>query len=201
MAFEMTRNVQVRRDRNGRVRQLSHAGQPYRAAALEAAPAGLAARTITPRALAEQYLRDVAGVYELAPATMANFAASPTGAPSAAPTELRFKEEKAIGNAASVSYDQTHFGLPIWDAGMTVRIETAPMQVTGSHNAMHYEVDVSRPDPNSAYMPHRLDAEKLRAALGLGAGGQPAINATRMLIYRYTPEQRLDPQVKAQRTM
>src|SRR5262245_13600840 len=100
MAFEMTRNVEVRRDRNGRVRQLSHAQQPYRPAALDLPPAGLAGRALSPRGLAEQYLRDVADVYGLAPSTMANFAASPGGAPSAAPTELRFKEKKAIGTAA-----------------------------------------------------------------------------------------------------
>src|SRR5437879_4615937 len=55
------------------------------------------------------------------------------------------KEEKAIGGTATVSYDQTHFGLPIWNAGLTVRVNTASMGVMGAQNATHYEIQVHQP--------------------------------------------------------
>src|SRR5215213_2146588 len=93
MAFEITPNVQVSRDRNGRIRQLSHAQQPYRLEAVDFALEAAVA-PLTPRVLAEQYIRDVAEILELAPESLGNFAAEATLAPSPADTELRFKEEK-----------------------------------------------------------------------------------------------------------
>jgi hypothetical protein len=156
------------------------------------------AASVTPRALAESYLRDVAPVYEFPQRALGNFAATEGTSPSEAPTELRFKEEKDIANNATVSYDQTHFGLPIWDAGVTVRINLTPMQVTGSHNATHYDLHVDPVDPNALYMPHRLDPSQLKKLLGLTPDDDdPVVNATRLLIYYYLPDQRLDPQGKA----
>lgn len=199
MAFEITPNVQVRRDDRGRIRQLSHAQQPYQPESVDLAMESLAvaAAPLTPRALAEQYIRDVAEIYGLESESTENFAAAPTPAPSQAGTELRFKEEKRAGGGTSVSYDQTRFGLPIWDAGMTVRINTAPMQVTSSHNAVHYEIEVHQPGADASYMPQRLDGAALKGLLGLAEDSEkPRVNATRLLIYRYRPEERLDPQMR-----
>lgn len=131
MAFNLTPSVSVRRDEQGHVRQLSHPQQPYRPESMPGIFPGASAAQPTPRAHAESYLREVAPLYGFAPREVSNFAAAPTTSPSEAPTELRFKEEKNIASNATVSYDQTHFGLPIWDAGVTVRINVTPMQVTG----------------------------------------------------------------------
>jgi zinc metalloprotease ZmpB len=199
MPFVMTPNVHVRRDRSGHVRQLSHVSEPYRPNAVDMAVAGLSDQALTPRSLAEQYLREVAPLYDLAPTTTANFAADVTAAPSAAPSELRFKEEKSVGDVAAIAYDQTYRGLPIWDAGMTVRIHTAPMQVTGSSSAVHYGVQATPPDPGAPFMPHSLDAAKLRQILGVGGDAGPRLNATRLVIYWYDPARRIDPQVAAHR--
>src|SRR5262245_56670574 len=103
MPFEITPNVEVRRDREGRVRQLSRSQQPYRPAAADMLATGMAGGAMTPRALAEQYLRDDSGVYGLSAGHTANFAAAPAAAPSAASTELRFKEEKAVAASATVA--------------------------------------------------------------------------------------------------
>src|SRR5262245_37974243 len=144
MPIELTPDVKVRRDAGGKVRQLSHAQQPYRPAAVDLL-AMEAAAPLTPRALAEQYLRDAAPVFEFAPAETANFAAAAESSPSEAGVELRFKEEKSVGGGVTVSYDQTVLGLPIWDAGVTVRIDGRAMGVTGSHNAAHYAIQANRP--------------------------------------------------------
>ena len=198
MTFEITPNVQVSRDRNGRIRQLSHAQQPYRPDAVDFALEPAAA-SLTPRVLAEQYIRDVAEFLELAPESLGNFAAEATLAPSPAATELRFKEEKTTAGSSTVSYDQTQLGLPIWDAGLTVRMNTAPMQVIGSHNAAHYEIQVEPPGADAPYLPQRLDGSVLKRLLGLaGDAEEPRVSATRLLIYRYRPEERLDPQLQHQ---
>ena len=187
MAFQLTPNVEVRRDRDGRVRQLSHPAQPYHPSPFERAAAGLS-DTLTPRALAEQYIREVSGILELPPSATENFAADVTASPSAAPEDLRFKEEKSVAGAATVSYNQTVFGLPIWDAGVSVRVNTSPMQVTGSHNAVHYDVEVERPPADAPYLPQRMDRGRLAEVLHLDAGSAPSVTATRQVIYRYEPE-------------
>jgi hypothetical protein len=196
--FELTPSVHVRRDAAGKVRQLSHAQNPYRPAAADLMPSGLALDTLTPRTLAEQYIRDTAGVFELAPTATSNFAAALAPNPGDAGVELRFKEEKGSGSSVAVAYDQTVLGLPIWNAGMSVRIDSKAMAVTGSHNATHYNVEVEKPPANAQYLPHAMDAAKVRAVLGLTpADPELTVNGTRALVYRYRPEDRFDPQVKA----
>ena len=196
MSFQLTPNVHVRRDRQGRIRQLSHPAEPYRPDAVDLSAIADANAGMTPRALAEQYIRDVSTVLEL-PSSTENFAAGFAASPSAADEDLRFKEEKAVGSATTVSYTQTRFGLPIWDAGLAVRINTRPMAVTSSHNAVHYGVEVERPPADAPHMPQKMDSAALARVLNLSGGTVPTVNATRLLIYRYLPEDRIDPQVSA----
>src|SRR5688500_14824501 len=103
MPFQITPNVQVRRDRQGRIRQLSHTAEPYRPDAVDLAAVADANAGLTPRVLAEQYIRDVSSVLEL-PSSTDNFAAGLAASPSAADEDLRFKEEKSVGSATTVSY-------------------------------------------------------------------------------------------------
>jgi hypothetical protein len=196
MSFQLSPNVHVRRDRQGRIRQLSHPAEPYRPDAVDLAALPDANAGLTPRALAEQYIRDVSSVLEL-PSSTDNFAAGFAASPSSADEDLRFKEEKSVGSATTVSYTQTRFGLPIWDAGVAVRINTPPMQVTGSHNAVHYDVDVERPPADAPYLPQKMEGVTLARVLNLSGGTTPTVNATRLLIYRYQSQDRIDPQVSA----
>lgn len=197
MPIEITPDVKVRRDADGKVRQLSHAQARYRPAAFDLFSAGQSAE-LTPRALAEQYLRDAAPLFGFAAEETANFAALTTMSPSAAGVELRFKEEKAVGSGVTVAYDQTVYGLPIWGAGVTVRIDRKAMGVTGSHNASHYDIHPHRPGSDAAYLPHLMDMKKVRGVLGLKDGDpELTINATRAVVYRYRAEERYDPQIKA----
>jgi leucyl aminopeptidase len=133
MTTEIPMSTDVKRDAAGKVRDLSHVQQPYRPATTARATEAMsdAAAILTPRTLAEQYLRDMAPVLELAPPMLENFAANAANAPTTSGTELRFKEEKTVSSSVAVSYDQTHLGLPIWDAGVAVRIDGKAMQVMG----------------------------------------------------------------------
>lgn len=197
MPIELTPDVKVRQDTSGKVRQLSHPQKQYRPAAVDLLSAGMTAR-LTPRALADQYLRDAAPVFGFAPEETANFAAAAAMSPTEAGVELRFKEEKAVGAGVTVVYDQTVYGLPIWDAGVTVRIDSKEMGVTGSHNAAHYDVQAHRPAPNAAYLPHQMDVDKARKVLGLKPDDpELTINGTRALVYGYHPEERFDPQINS----
>ena len=153
MPIELTPDVKVTEDASGKVRQLSHHQKQYKAAmtelrAAEGQPA------FSPRSLAEQYLRDVAPIFGFAQEEIANFAAARAVSPTAAGVELRFKEEKAVGSGVTVVYEQTIYGLPIWNAGVTVRVDSKEMGVIGSHNAAHYDIEAQRPARAAAYLPN-----------------------------------------------
>lgn len=198
MAIELNSDIQVRRDEDGRIRQLQHLDHPYRPDNVTAMIAGVHGDAVTPRTLAEAYLREAAELYGLVPSAVANFAASVALAPTHAPVELRFKEEKGAGGAVAVAYDQTALGLPIWGAGMTVRIDPVQMNVTGSHNASHYNIDVSPPAANAPYLPYAMKANVVAPLLGLSENDALIVNATRALIYRYDPVDRFDDQIATQ---
>ncbi len=195
MALELTPDVRIRRDNSGKVRQLTHARQ-YQPAAGELFSNGLST-SLTPRTLAEQYLRETAPVFEFSPGETANFSAAIGVSPTEAGVELRFKEEKAVGTSVSVAYDQTLHGLPIWDAGVTVRIDSKQMGVTGSHNATHYDIEAKRPTADALFLQNSITKEKLLELLGLAQQTDVTINATRALVYRFRLAERLSSQVKA----
>jgi hypothetical protein len=195
MAIELNPDITVRRDGDGQIRQLQHIDAPYRGD--ESPVAGLTMPR-SPRRLADSYLKDVAEIYALAPRATSNLAALAASAPSEAPPELRFKEEKNAGTSVTVAYDQTVLGLPIWNAGMTVRIDGSQMHVTGSHNATHYEVDPVTPVADAAYLPNAMDVATVARILGLPPETEGlVVNATRLLVYRYDPADRLGSQAEA----
>lgn len=195
MPLELTPDVKVTRDGNGKIRQLSHP-QQYRPAAVEMFARGMAP-PLTPRTLAEQYLRDASSIFEFGPAETANFAAKSGPSPTTAGVELRFKEEKAVGSSVAVAYDQTVYGLPIWDAGVTVRIDGKLLGVTGAHNANHYHVEAQQPTADAPFLPNVMGNDKLTHVLGLASDSEIKINGTRALVYRYRPEERYDAQVSS----
>lgn len=80
----------------------------------------------------------------------------------------------------NVAYDQTVYGLPIWDAGVNVRIDGKATGVTGSYNAAHHRVQTHRPAASAAFLPHLMDLNKVIGVLGLSLGTPGlTINGTR----------------------
>ncbi len=188
MPFTITRNVHVRRDRDGRVRLLRHLQEPYTAQV-----AALAAPTT--QALAAAYTRDVAAIFEIDPAMLTTLGEKVGRVLKDEGSRLRLAEEKSILNTSPVSYRQTHLGLPIWEAGFTVRIQGQPLRVTSSESSVHYNVQVQKPDPKARFMPDRITPPLLVQLLGLRSRAKrPRINRTGLLIYRYDPAKRFDPE-------
>lgn len=149
----------------------------------------------TPRLLAEDFLRETAPVFGLEKTETMNFNAFTEKSTSEAGVELRFKEEKnAVGNAVAVAYDQTVLGLPIWNAGVTVRIDAKKMNVTGAHNTRHYDVEVHQPKEDAAFLPNKMLPETVSGLLGLNESKDLVINATSLLVYKYVQYDRLEPE-------
>lgn len=208
MTFELTDDVQVNRDDDGNVRQLEHIQQPVVAIAagragfaedVEAAAGAPTVAAATPQALAEQYLRTVAPIYGLDDAILPGLAGGPNafsadGAviPPAADGKLELAGEKNVMGTTVVSYQQTYQGLPVWEAGVSVTIQEAPLRVTASQSSVHSAVGV---DAETLGDNPTTTPASLRAALGIGKGAQPTINGTpRRLIYAYDPDRRFDPE-------
>ncbi len=118
LAFIVTPNVHVERDKDGIVRHLRHLQEPYTP---EAAGFAVAA-VVTPQSLATQYVRDVASIYKIDTAQLINLVKRPEDKLTDEGTQLRFAEQKSIMETTVVSYAQTHYGLPIWEAGVSVTL-------------------------------------------------------------------------------
>ncbi|MFZ5817639.1 MAG: hypothetical protein ACOY93_20490 [Bacillota bacterium] len=187
MAFRITPQVHVDRDSQGIVRHLAHLQQPY------TLPAGLAAPS--PQALAAQYLHEVAPLYGIAPGLLRDLSRQVGRSLTADPTLLQYAEQKSVMGTTTVSYAQTHYGLPIWGAGVSVWLQSGPLRVTSSLSTLHQDVQIDPVDPAAfKILPERLSADELAALLGV-SNTPVRLNGARYRIYRYDPAERFDPEV------
>ncbi|MDB4895732.1 MAG: hypothetical protein JWN15_1994, partial [Firmicutes bacterium] len=191
MAFRLTANVDVERDAQGVVRHLAHLHEPYNL------PAGLLAPT--PQALAGQYVLEAAGIYGIDPSLLKDLSRQIDNRITQEGGLLQFAEQKSVMETTVVSYAQTHFGLPVWGAGVSVWMNDTPLRVTTSLSSMHHAVRIDYVDPKDfRFSPDRLDAKELAALLGQQNQGV-TINGTQLRIYRYDPNERFDPEVLTHR--
>jgi hypothetical protein len=184
MAFILSPAIQIERDRTGRVRGLNHLGQPY----------GPLANVLNAQRLAETYLHDVATIYGIDPAWLNALAQSPSDVLENVGTELRLRRHDAITGTATVSFQQTHFGLPVWQAGFTVSMLTGPLRATGSLSTLHAEIKIAKPAEDAPCIRGRITPQDLARLLNAEPRREEiVINAERMWIYRYDAAQRLPP--------
>lgn len=188
MPFRITPNVRIRRDKDGIVRQLRHLQQPY-------TPQDAGLVTPTPQAIASVYVRDVAQIYDIDPGMLEKLGERIEGELTDEGTLLKLAEEKTLMDTTVVSYQQTHFGLPIWEAGFTVRMHRPELRITSSQSSIHYDVQVEKPDPKAKFMAVRVKKATLQQILG-EVEIPPKITSIRPLIYRYDPAMRFDPESK-----
>jgi hypothetical protein len=184
MAFTLSPAVQVERDADGNVRSLNHGGQPY----------GPLANVLNARKLAESYLNDVAAVYGIDPTWLGALDLRPSGKVENAGTELRFAQQDAATGTATASFQQTHFGLPVWQAGFTVSMLANPLRATSSLSTLHPKIDARKPGADAKCLADRITSQSLRALLNLGRQKKElVINGERQWIYQYRADQRLPP--------
>ncbi|MBA2390410.1 MAG: hypothetical protein H0V67_09155 [Geodermatophilaceae bacterium] len=62
--------------------------------------------------------------------------------------ELRFSDEKSQFDSATIGYQQTWRGLPVWRAGVTVTLRRDPARVANVHNTTYPEIEVHLPSQN-----------------------------------------------------
>ena len=191
MAFEITPDVKVKRDSQGNVRRLNHPRQPYTAQRAVAVSGVGTPETVTPRALADQYVREVLPAYQLDSEMAANLAASIVDEITDEGPRLKIVAEKILGRQATISYAQTCLGLPVWEAGLTVQLRGSPARVTASQSSIHHGLEVEPPNEHAPHLPEGVDEQTLSRLLGLEPSDEtPAISSKRLIIYAYDANDR-----------
>ena len=191
MVSEESPDVHVGRDAEGRVRVLRHPRQAFSAERV-----GL--DEPSPRELADAYVREVAPLYELDDEQTSDLAGALRHRPTEEGPRLKADQEKELLDTVVVSYQQTVLGLPIWQSALQVRMYGQPLQVATSDSTLHHDVQIETP-PAERLADFVDEASSLLEALGLD---QPTaerlrVNDTRLLVYRYDPDDRLDPTAAA----
>lgn len=189
MAFQLTSAMEVRRDDKGRLRHLSHLTEPFQ---------GDEVSRTSPRALAAAYLREVSDIYGVAPQLFSTLGQKFSTEPGNAGPELRFGEEKRLMDTATVSFGQTLFGVPIWEAGFTIVMQDRPLRVTSSHSTLH-DVEPAPLPTRTRIVPERVTARLLTETLKLTANQARSLKVTRSQwrVYLFTEAERLHREARA----
>ena len=173
--FDAQNRVKIVRDADGAARILSHSDH-Y-----------VSAEGRTPRAAAGDYLNRYGHLFGVEPRHLRNLRKPPERAPTAAGHEYRYAATKPQFDLTTVAFQQTFFGLPVWEAGLAVTLKHAPLRIVGARSTSHPEPRLRRPAAVHFRQAKRLDAKTLAAHLGLPQSphGPLKINSHRLMVYRH----------------
>ena len=154
-----------------------------------------AARPASAQEAAKQFLASNAGLLQLKQNVMQSMDVRASLAPVAEDEALRFESEKHTMDSTVVSYNQTMFGLPIYQAGVSVVMHGPQNQVKAATSTLHYDVAAQPPGHSMANM-GALDTAASGAHDNVVRRAIPAaqgmrINRTRMMVYQYDPADRV----------
>ena len=176
MVFALTPNVEVTRDAEGIVRLLLHYQQPY-------TPQAAGIVSTIPHLLAAAYVRDVASIYGIEQAMLTTLSEKVGDQLRDESNQLRLGEEKTVLDTVVIGYVQNHLGLPIWQAGFSVRINKERFSVTSSQSSLHLGAKVKRPKRDAVFTPERSAIENLLKKLARQVRGKLIrITKSRLLI-------------------
>ena len=189
MPFELTQEVEVHRDTDGYVTQLSHVERPY-----SSQEAGIS--NPTRAEVAEQYVRDVTAIYGIDEEETTSLREALPPGPVTETVKLRRVEEKnIIDTTAVITFQQTADGLPIWNANLSVLVTGELPAVVSSSSTLH-QLDVISIARLTGFA--QTAPTSLFEAIGVAnsAGDGFVLNGVRLLVYRYDPAERIDPEAR-----
>jgi hypothetical protein len=155
------------------------------------------------REAADQYLREHSDLLGVAPAEVDNLARTREAAPVAAGSEFRLHGEKSQFDTTTVTYDQTLYGLPVWEAGVSVHVKEGPFRVIGADTTRHAELPTSQPRAGLGdeletldRLDEKMDEHRLADLLGLTTTSDLynrqslKIDEVKLVVYRYEAAKR-----------
>src|SRR4029078_12227216 len=110
-----------------------------------AAARASSARPASAQEAAKQFLASHADLLQLKRNVMQSMRVRASLAPVAEDEALRFESEKHTMDSTVVSYNQTMFGLPIYQAGVSVVMHGPQNQVKAATSTLHYDVAAQPP--------------------------------------------------------
>ena len=148
----------------------------------------------TPQDVAKEFLRAQADVLKVPHDAMRSLDVAPGIAPISEDESLRFESEKRLMDSTVVSYSQTMFGLPIYQAGVSVTLHQPDNSVKAATSTLHY--DIAAQPPGDAVTSKFATAAATGGYDNLVRNAIPAaadmrINHTRLLVYRYNVAKRV----------
>ena len=183
--FDPIANVLVTRDPDGTARDLLHVEEPF---VSSAGSALLAAR---------EYLEQFGSVLGIAAPELARFSLPAEVEPTRDGVEYRFSQERPQFDTTTVVFEQTYFGLPVWEAGVAVHVrQQQPFVVLSAQSSRHVAVAPEMPSDKALARLRKLDAKLLAKSLGLDQSkvcdaSTFAPLRQRLVVYRYDPARRL----------
>ncbi len=183
--IELTPKKFASKDKTGRIRHIEQIQDPFLSPSI-AEP--------TPEQLADQYLAEVAQIYQIDTAMLKDLGAFVPGAPTTKKAQLHRSGVKDIAGSIIVNYSQSYRGIPVWRADFSVHIAPNPMRVTSSTSAIHESISLGNdPEEVARIYQEKLKPGALSKFLGLKKGkGISQINGMRLVIYQYDPDQRTE---------
>ncbi len=175
--FDTRRRAKIVRDASGAVRILTHSDR-Y-----------LATTAANPQDAAHDYLGRYGPLLGLQQRHLKNLTAALDHEPARVAMECRLISEKRQADLTTIAYSQTYFGLPIWEAGVSVAMKHDPLRILGARSTLHPPLRMERPAEKHVTQSRAFDHEHLASALGLAAArrhGAPfSINKQRLAVYRH----------------
>jgi hypothetical protein len=187
MATVLPPRTDIVRDAQGLVRRISHARAPYQ-------PIGFV--PASPTSLANWYLERVGSLYGLDLSWLSSQPAAEDDPYNTTETNrLTVADVKTSRDIIVVSYSQSYARIPVFLAGLSVRIRSNLSAVISSQSTLHLDIEIDPQLLRSATQDlTTVTAARLHRLLGLRARAKrPEIKTIRLLIYRYLPEARFDP--------
>src|ERR1700722_14988908 len=175
--FDGRIRTKIVRDADGVARMLSHTD------------GHVAVKAATPQLAANDYLNRYGHLFGLKQQHLKNLTRGVVQDPTGAPVDYRFLREKSQFDVTTVAFDQTRFGLAVWEAGISVTMKHNPLRVICARSTLHAKLDVKRPSATHVAKAKAIDVETLAKCLGLAGvvrrGVPLTINAQKFMIFRY----------------
>lgn len=183
-------NVELWRDEEKNVRILNHNQRPVSYKNVRSA-----------QKLAQTYIADVAGIYEVNEGELTNLKDKPaTERLLDEEASFRLDIERRNMGAVTVAYAQTYFGLSVWNAAFNVVMKDNPLQVLSSSSTTYPRIQVKRPSEESIKKTRAINKDTIFRVISNKSaknGERIKINKRRLLVYKYDAKKRLvDPQGK-----
>lgn len=181
------------RDGTGNICQFNHADNPYRADIQAIAAAGGAENQAASsvRAIADAYLMEAIPHFGLNAQMFAvegdeqGINGTPDG------EELVFESTKSVMGNSRVVYNQMLNGVPVWESGMVVQVEEAPMQVIGSQCSMKRELKLEAVRSDAKFAEKKITDEFVRKLFGIPVRDGVKVMPASKFAYQYDPQRRI----------